>query len=43
MEKTENGIIVVASLDKIRQVRLPFADYYTATQSDNPSAWLYFV
>ena len=43
MEKTEEGIIVVASLDKIRQIRLPFADYYAATQSDNPSAWLYFV
>lgn len=37
------GIIVVASLDKVKQDRLPFSEFYERCQRENPSAWLYFV
>lgn len=43
MDKTEAGIAVSASLDKSSQRQFSFADFYAASQSDNPSAWLYFV
>ena len=33
----------MASLDKNRQIKLPFSEFYAQSQSDNASAWLYFV
>ena len=43
LEKGDGGINVLASLDKNRQIKLPFSEFYAQSQSDNPSAWLYFV
>ena len=43
LEEEEAGIIVVASLDKVKQQRLLFNEFYAQSQEKNPSAWFYFV
>jgi hypothetical protein len=43
LEQGIEGILVIASLDKQRQLSLPFGEFYARSQENNPSAWLYFV
>jgi hypothetical protein len=43
LEEQDGSIVVKASLDKKDQIVLPFAEFYSRSQEENPSAWLYFV
>ena len=43
LEQKNGRILVIASLDKVTTVNLPFPEFYIQSQSSNPSAWLYFV
>lgn len=43
LEKEEAGIIVAASLDKAKQQKLLFNDFYSKCTEKYSSAWLYFV